>query len=371
MAYDSLRKKNKDYQELKINIEPTHLYIRFKPENELELNTLEADSTIELYSYPLDREIPEGLTSYHDPSIDKSKPTFQYTVVPYNYTFPHDIKVKVLESLFIPESEPSLLQRTRLDFTFDLEKEAFSLTNNNFDREKPNKESSARSIYPSGNLFVSDDIVGSTTITTTEFSHYICVDCETQIEVDCNSNLDPVLFGKTNRDSNSTVNQKPVEENCQKAIYKTVTKTVANLPLVGAKVRARRWFTTKTAITDNKGYFRVNYSFGGEVNYEIIWERSHWDIRDGNLTQAFLNGPKQSSPWNLTINFGKSLRYATIHRACYRYFYDNIGGLKRPNVWTRLKINYNDGEGTGINWGTNWQGFLGSGSSLFLPNIKI
>lgn len=71
-ALDSLKLKNNQYRNTDFEVETTHLYIRFKPKDEQELNVLEADSTLVLYSFPLDREIPEGLTSYQDASIPKN-----------------------------------------------------------------------------------------------------------------------------------------------------------------------------------------------------------------------------------------------------------------------------------------------------------
>jgi hypothetical protein len=45
----------------------------------------------------------------------------------------------------------------------------------------------------------------------------------------------------------------------------------------------------------------------------------------------------------LNITGGKSLSYATIHRAAYRYFYGNNLGLRPP--LSTLKIAYLDEKG--------------------------
>ena len=45
----------------RLNIETTHLYVRFLPKNEEELSILKRDSTLVLYDYPLDYEIEENL----------------------------------------------------------------------------------------------------------------------------------------------------------------------------------------------------------------------------------------------------------------------------------------------------------------------
>ena len=143
------------------------------------------------------------------------------------------------------------------------------------------------------------------------------------------------------------------------------------IPLEGAKVRARSWFIIRKDYTNEDGHFQTGKTLT-DVTYSIKWENRYYDIRDGALPQAYFRGPKNRDPWNLDIVSGKSLRFATIHRAAYRYNYKNIGGLKRPNIWTRLKIVYKDGEGTGVNWGTHWQRFVlaPAGIQLF-PNIKL
>jgi len=129
------------------------------------------------------------------------------------------------------------------------------------------------------------------------------------------------------------------------------------IALHGAKIRIRRWFTIDNVYTNYSGYFSSNYQFNGDVNYMIVWETNKYDIRDGYILQAYYNGPNKTGTWNLAINSGKSLRFATIHRAAYRYHFLDIGGLKRPGVWTNLKICYRDEIVTGTNWGQNWQYF--------------
>ncbi|MCF6361519.1 MAG: hypothetical protein L3J29_12255, partial [Cyclobacteriaceae bacterium] len=42
------------------NIRTTHLYLKFNPQNEEELDLLKADTTLEWYDYPLDYEMISG-----------------------------------------------------------------------------------------------------------------------------------------------------------------------------------------------------------------------------------------------------------------------------------------------------------------------
>lgn len=50
-------------------LQPTHLYVRFRPQNETQINILR-NSGLELFDYPLDVDIPEGV-EYVDPTIPK------------------------------------------------------------------------------------------------------------------------------------------------------------------------------------------------------------------------------------------------------------------------------------------------------------
>ncbi len=114
------------------------------------------------------------------------------------------------------------------------------------------------------------------------------------------------------------------------------------IPIGGAKVRARRWFTTKIGYTNSDGFFQcAGNGFKRAANYSIVWESDKWDIRNGLVVQAYYNGPKQHGDWNLNIRDGKSLRYATITRALYEHFY-GINGfmIKTQSPNRNIKIRY-------------------------------
>ncbi|MFZ6009104.1 MAG: hypothetical protein ACOYXT_02055, partial [Bacteroidota bacterium] len=102
-------------------------------------------------------------------------------------------------------------------------------------------------------------------------------------------------------------------------------------------------------------------------NYNVVWERAMFDIRSGYLGQAILDGPRMKADWHLTIDGGVQGFYAHIFRGALRYFYKDIGGLKRPGVWAKMKIcafDENNNNKYGQNNG-NWD-FTG-----ILPDIKI
>ena len=139
------------------------------------------------------------------------------------------------------------------------------------------------------------------------------------------------------------------------------------IPLQYVEVRANRWFETRTAITDASGYFKISEQFKRDVNYSIKWERNEFKIREERWAQAFFNGPKTKDYWNLEIGSSgsedRSVKYSAIHRAAARYYYGDIGGLKRIGNSDRLIFAYWHYEkGTGKNYTNSVQP---------LPNIKI
>lgn len=138
-----------------------------------------------------------------------------------------------------------------------------------------------------------------------------------------------------------------------------------DLPLEGAIVRARRWFTTYRMRTNKDGYYLSSHTFKRRANYSIVWEGDKWDIRSGTFGQAIYNGPKIEGAWNLTINSGKSIRYAHIHRAAYRWFHQNTFGLTPPEYRRNIKIAYKD-KNKDSN-GDFWKNFTGGA----LPDIRI
>ena len=116
-----------------LDIKTTHLYVRFLPSDTLELQLLEADTLLDLYDHPLDYEIKKIGNSYHDPTISRDRPTWQYTVVLPTYNFPN-IKHEILEDLFLPEALEEAIEngRTSVDYglLYDLEDKSLRMTGN-------------------------------------------------------------------------------------------------------------------------------------------------------------------------------------------------------------------------------------------------
>ncbi len=252
----------------------THYYVRFDPRTEEKLDLLKDDQTLELFSYPLDYEIIEGGDYYHDPQISQDKVTYQYAAVPVDYKFTN-VPYQILEELYLPEISSGSGSGGRSDnFANALEDEALRITGNLDTIEKTDALAKKKfsKWNPDGHIMVWDNTAG--------INRYV--------------------------------------------------------PVVGAKVRARRWYRVEKAITDANGYFRTA-SFRRPVNYSIKWERHDYSIRSGSFGQAVLNGPKKRGRWDVNLGTSGSnwvvdpqQYYALIHQAAHDYYYTGRFGLSSP-----------------------------------------
>ncbi|MUP37840.1 hypothetical protein [Labilibaculum euxinus] len=226
-AYDNLNKENG--LKSSFQIQTTDLYVRFAPADEEQWQQLRADS-LELFDMPLDYEIEEGGTFYHDPGISTDQITWQYTVVPVNYNFP-DVTYEVLAELFLQEEdqEDSGMTKSGLMQNNDwanLEDEALKITGN-YNPEDYQEEGNLKSKWrPSGEIKVEDD-------------------------------------------------------------YMDI------IPLEGVRVVVKRWFKWKHDITDKDGKFSTAKFRSKTVKYGIKWERRDFDIRSGSYGQAWYNFVKK------------------------------------------------------------------------------
>lgn len=266
-----------------INIYTTNLYVRFLPNNIDEYNILADDTTLEIFDFPLDYEIEEGGTYYHDPALPADQITWQYCAPKVECELP-EIESEVIEELYLPQEDTTLnrIEKNGKNIADLLEMKALQITGNLTDDEyKSYFEKS--SWEPSGSIKVTDDFLGI-------------------------------------------------------------------VPIVDVAIQIRRFFSYDVTSTDTKGNFKFYSNWSGPVNYMIKWEQRYFDIRNGLLVQAYYNGPKQESRWDLVINSGDSWRYSHIFRASYMYYNrtDIREGLSKPAIRTTgIKIAYaGSGKGT-------------------------
>lgn len=385
-AWENLNRANSKSKSLKINtkqIQATHKYIKFMPKNDAELDLLKADSELILYDYPLDYEVISLGDAYHDPRVPRDQPTYQYASVPVHKVLPKNIAYEVITSLFIPDEDEEVIAKSKQNstvskiadngFTDNLVDEALKLTHNlseeSITTSKNQKLFRRRSKWrPAGRIRVWDDNLGSTTTTRRIFSHWEYYNCG-------GGNGDPIQEFR-DHEPQEELRLIPIEDHrCRRPVYRTVTETTGGsyVPVIGVKVRARRWFTTHTGITNTQGRYSCNGRFRRRANYSIIWERHNFVIRKSWLGRAKYNGPKRKGDWNLDIRGGAQEFYATIFRGAHHYYYENILGLRRPPenslFRTKLKIRAYDEANNEVN-GTHNPGrrFLGLGSAIKMYN---
>lgn len=267
------------------NIRITHKYIKFRPQDSLQLWELKSDSTMILFDYPLDRKLTKAGTYYRDPSVPEGQPNYQWTAVPADKQLPSNIPFDVLENLYIPEEDPTLVQFYDTDF---------------------------------------DDCISDLL----ELALEITGNADTTYSYEMTD--DGMLYKRRKRRSKWSPSGR---------IQMWDDFASANRPIKGCKVRARRWFTMRSMLTNNNGEFSTSHQFRRPVNYSIKWDRNDFEIRHKRTGQAYFNGPKIKGSWNLTINSGYSRMYAIIHRAAHRYYYEGSAaraGLRRPPLKNQM-----------------------------------
>ena len=149
----------------------------------------------------------------------------------------------------------------------------------------------------------------------------------------------------------------------------------AFVPVNNLKVKARRWFTTHTGITgingQNPGCFVCDGSFEGKANYSLDFERYDFEIRDGWLSTATINGPEKKGEWILEIYNTETSFWATVFRAAEHYYFGDIKGLRRPpqnafwNTQLKIRAHYENNEDYN-GYHSPAQRFLGLGSAVHI-----
>lgn len=86
------------------SIEPTDLYVKVLTKTDAEQDLLESDSSLIWFAYPLNYEIAIPGWYYDDPSITDDSCSWQYGVVPIDYTLPSALTVETIYSVFIPDA---------------------------------------------------------------------------------------------------------------------------------------------------------------------------------------------------------------------------------------------------------------------------
>lgn len=276
-SQNNLKSKNKDYKPIKI--EENYYYVRFLPKNEEEYDLINSDPTINTFDHPLDYEIIKHGNKYKDPQFKNSKYSYIYCVIPKGKTF-KNVKLDILEKLYIPfgsganDKVSKKLEKMEDSNLASLDEEILVSTG----YKSKSKNAKVLGWYPKGRIRVNS---GTTSTQSTTF-----------------------------------------------------------VPVEGCLVRATKALVvTHSALTNTNGNFYINESYSNisNVNYDIKWERTDFDIRSGAYGQAYFNGPHMQGDWNLDINSNSTYLnylYAWAHKAAVTYYYrcNEFGILPPPSV---------------------------------------
>ncbi|MFH6965259.1 hypothetical protein ACHRVK_22020 [Flavobacterium plurextorum] len=305
------------------DIETSHLYVKIEPKNATEEALVKKDTSQNFFDYPLDYDFSEEVLKEigtNNPDIIGS----YYVAVPKDYVFPEGIKTEVLEELYIPEQDPYFDNATE---TGKVSKSTIS-----------SKE----------------DLLGNLLIEAFKLTHN---EAQLGLQSTTTGKSSWWIFGKRWRPNGK--------------ITMFDNSLGRDVPVEGAQVLIRQWFTVDSGITDVNGNFSTG-TVRGEARYILQWERQHYDIRNDTFGQAETRGPsKKNESWTFNITNPKDIHFAMVHRAAHHYYYKDIKGLRRPpfdgEMPTRTKIAAIDKTDKGFYGDFSfWRGLGG-----ILPNIRI
>lgn len=137
----------------------TDLYVRFLPVDRQEYDAL-TELGLPLLDHPVDYEILREGDYYHDPSLPEDRITWQYAVVPKDFSFPAGIRYEILEQCYIPQEEDPTKAGDGVDWAA-VEREAFRLTGNGTRLAERGGTRAGDSGTPAGRITIEDAALGS------------------------------------------------------------------------------------------------------------------------------------------------------------------------------------------------------------------
>ncbi|UOY05790.1 hypothetical protein L0P88_17845 [Muricauda sp. SCSIO 64092] len=315
LALKSLKRKQqkepKNYSSKTLNddldIQTTDYYVKFWVENDEQKNLLIADS-LNLSIIPLDVEIEQEGDYFVDENTEIEKAQWLYTSVVKDYQFHPDVTYEKIEDLFLIEEsgleeeegdeEEDETTTTTIagksgiskSFLYDLEDESLRITDN---WEEPEKEQKAKN-------------------------------------------------GITARRSK----RRPQG-------YIKVRNTVTGVPdpVVGVKVKTRRWFKWAKGWTNSKGYYKVNRGYRRSVRYTVVFKNTRgfkiWPSTISISSARYRAGKHSKYGHNITFNTNSvGWRWSTVNNATVKYLnYCTRFGIGKPHRNLRIVANGKSGGG--------------------------
>jgi|CXWL01.1.fsa_nt_gi hypothetical protein len=229
------------------NITANKKYVRFRPIDEEQTQTLH-ESELNLFDYPLDRDVTEEGDYYTEPGMGVESYPWLYTVVDMAYQPPFGITYEVLQDIYVPDTD------------IWLENEALRITGN------PVNDS--------------------------------CNGIATRIPTPCE--IDPCAPGCPLENCGGGGGGNPTADIKRPAgrILVWDSNLSANVAVRRTRVVARRWFKIDAVYTNDLGQFRCTKRFNNRVNIFV-------KFLNGNIHVSRLMGnPVIRSLWPTKLGIG-------------------------------------------------------------------
>ncbi|MBR5300424.1 MAG: hypothetical protein IKU36_09275 [Bacteroidales bacterium] len=136
----------------RVDVKTTNLYVRFLPTDKEQYDKLRSLG-LDMMDHPMDYDIIVDGDWYHDPDVPEGDVTWQYAVVPRDFTFP-DIRYEILDECYIAENDPGT-RSDGIDWEA-VERESYVLTGNGSRLASPGTRASGK-MTPSGRITIEDE----------------------------------------------------------------------------------------------------------------------------------------------------------------------------------------------------------------------
>jgi len=300
-----------------LDIQATHLYVRFMPKSDAEYEILSKDTLLTLFNHPLDCELTEG-EYYLDSTLKNNNLQWFYTKVPVGYVSPIQ-GYEVLDELYLPTDTISCTTQT--------------ITN-----QQVKNYSSAATYWT---------LLENRALTITD-----------------NAKTSPAKVN--NGQQRATTSWTPTA-----TIRVQDENQFKFIGLAGIKVHARNWFNWRSGVTGSDGKATMSGKFSSQqIDWSFDWQGKDFNILQGEWMLQAGYSKTLKGDWALDISRGcMSYCYAHAYRACNIYW-NNPLGLKTPfsiSFW-RQKINVGvfDGVGRSKTFTVGW--VLGSRVKIYRYN---
>ena len=250
---DNIRLAYKSLYEVNLtSLSANHLYVRFLPQDPEDVGQL-LSTGLAFTDYPLDYDIVTMGDYYHDPSVANPDYTWEYAVVPYNFTFPA-VQYEILEQLALVPEDSRIAEK------------AFQLTGNAFDT--PDAYEANPSLVNNRFNFTPDHGGG------------VAQPADPGVPCQC-----------------------PLPDNVRKpsgcvTVFDNMLdrwEAVRGVEVRTAKVRLFSYAFYRTAVTSVKGCWEINHKYHGSIHVWVKFDSPNCDIK-------VMDGP--GDLWGYTWAYG-------------------------------------------------------------------